>query len=152
MTLQPSAFIEGRNWVRIPRSERNGRPWKYRLITDWDAHSDTRLCHGHYYFYDADGICWGSVHPSSITVSSGYAWNGSSVSPDWPRGILQKSLPHDLLYQFSGCKNFPLTRNQVDRVFTALPGNRIAYVYYSCLIAGGWVRWGQHKPGDHILT
>ena len=150
MILQRPQFIEGIHWRKLTATERNGRPWKYRLLQNVAVEFDRSICFGHYNLYDGNGTCWGMVSPQKITIIAGYAWNGSSCSPDWR--VLLASLPHDLLYQFSGCASFPFSRTFCDDLFLALAQSPFSPLYRLGLLVGGWACWGKHEPGAHIIT
>jgi hypothetical protein len=144
-------FQEGIHYAKIPRSERNGRPWKYKLLDDITVRFDFPICFGNYYLHDGNGDHWGTISPRFIMVSKGYAWNGSSCSPDLS-GVLLSSVVHDLLYQFSGVETFPFSRNFADNLFFSLSTTPLAFAYRAGLFLGGWACWGQHEPGTHIVT
>lgn len=153
MKLLVPWFEEKVHWKRIPCSERNGRPWKYRLICDIHFRlvvGEKDLCSRRHYLFDGDGNHWGTITPSGFVVCRGYAWNGSSMSPDWK--ALLASLPHDLFYQFSGVPGFPLTRATCDRIFFDLAETPFRHLYWLGLAVGGWACWGQHEAGLHIIS
>lgn len=151
MMLPRPQFIEGTHWRKLTADERNGRPWKYKLIQDITVWFDRPICFGSYYLHDGNGDHWGTISPRFIMVSAGYAWNGSSCSPDL-RGVLLASVVHDLLYQFSGVPLFPFSRHFCDNLFFSLSSTPLAFAYRAGLFLGGWACWGQHEPGTHIIT
>jgi hypothetical protein len=144
-------FQEGIHWRKLTANERNGRPWKYKTIRSITVRFERRICFGRYCLYDGDGNLWGVIEPNSITVAAGYAWNGSSFSPDLP-GVLLASLVHDLLYQFSGCEGFPFSRMFCDDLFYALAESPFSPIYRLGLFIGGWACWGKIEPGAKIKT
>lgn len=144
-------FIEGIHWRKLTAMERNGRPWKYKLLQDITVRFERPICFGNYYLHDGNGDHWGTISPLFIMVSAGYAWNGSSCSPDLP-GVLLPSVVHDLLYQFSGVNHFPFSRTFADNLFFDLATTRLAFAYRLGLLVGGWACWGQHETGLHIVT
>jgi hypothetical protein len=150
MRLLRPAFQEGIHWRKLTSAERNGRPWKYKLLEDVTIRFEQPVCFGTYYLYDGDGTCWGVISPRSILICAPYAWNGSSCSPDWR--VLLASLPHDLFYQFSGVARFPLSRMFCDLLFFTLAQSPLAPLYIGGLVIGGWTCWGQHEPGARITS
>jgi len=151
MIAKIPAFRENAEWRKLTSDERNGRPWKYKLLQDVSVRFKDTICFGAYYLYDGNGNHWGTISPREISVSAGYAWNGSSCSPDLP-GVLLPSVVHDLLYQFSGVAAFPFSRHFADSLFYGLSASRLAFAYRLGLLVGGWSCWGQHEPGAHIVT
>ena len=150
MKLYRPTFIENIHWRKLTSQERNGRPWKYVLLKNFKVTFLAPLCRGVYYLFDGDGTCWGTITPQGITVHAGYAWNGSTASPDWK--VILASLVHDLLYQFSGVAAFPLTRCQCDNIFFSLAESPLRILYRVGLLVGGWWCWGNSPPGSHICT
>lgn len=151
MIIQRPDFIEGSHWRKLTSVERNGRPWKYLLRQDLTVYLDRPICFGNYQLYDGNGDHWGTLSPRFIMVRPGYAWNGSSFSPDLP-GVLLASLVHDLLYQFSGAECFPFSRTFCDNLFFSLCTTRLAFAYRLGLLVGGWACWGRKETGLHIVT
>lgn len=149
MNVIRPVFVEGIHWENIPADQRHGTPWKYRLLQSVRFQFNRPISFGVYYLLDGDGTHWGTIAPNSITVSGGYAWNGSTCSPD--HGVLAASLVHDLLYQFSGVPLFPFSRNFCDNLFYSLAETPLAFAYRAGLFLGGWTCWGQHAPGAHII-
>ncbi len=143
MKVSRPHFVEGVHWRRLPVSE---RPWKYKLLRDVSFHFPERITDGVHYFVDATRILRGIIEPFSITVKAGYVWNGCSCSPDWK---LLPSLPHDLIYQFSGTAGFPatITRKFADDMFYAISPDFLNIFYRAGLFAGSWAAWHQSAPG-----
>ncbi len=143
-------FHEGIHWRRLTDDERNGREWKYVTLRPITVNFGQLICFGHYQLI-ADGEKWGFITPHNIEVAAGYAWNGSSFSPDL-KGVMLASLVHDLLYQFSGVHHFPFTRQWCDNLFFDLSTTPLAWAYRAGLFLGSWSCWGQHAPGTAIVS
>jgi len=154
MKLKHPLFREGIEWCRLTDKERMGddgklKIWKYILLTD--VYFQVMLPIRSRYSFVSGGQVWGKVTNAGITVMKGYAWNGCSFSPDWE---LLASLPHDLLYQFSGCDNYPETvigRNFCDNLFYGLCVTKVGWAYRVGLGLGSWMCWDQIPANDdHI--
>jgi len=147
MRISKPAFREDVEWVKIPR---NGRPWKYRVKSALGVKVsfDSPVCRGTYYLMDGDDNCWGVITPRSIMACQGYAWNGSTCSPD--AGVLLASLIHDILYQFSGCYNFPFSRKFCDNLFYQLANSPLKPLYRLGLLVCGGAFWEKTESGSHI--
>lgn len=146
MNVQRPYFFEGVHWRRLLPSETAGKPWKYVLLRDMDFIFLPYAVGAEYIFRDRDGIQRGSLTPGILTVCKGYTWNGCSFSPDLE---LLASLPHDLLYQFSGVPGFPpaITRRWADRFFAALCTTALWWAYRLGLCLGSWTCWGRNPDG-----
>jgi len=146
VNVLPPRFIEGVHWRRLTSDERAGSPWKYVLLRDVTFDYSPPAVATTWLLKDRDGILRGLIEPRDITVCRGYAWNGCSFSPDLE---LLASLPHDLLYQFSGVPGFPatITRRWADRLFGALTTTGLGWAYRLGLLVGSWVCWGAPPDG-----
>lgn len=146
MKVLKPAFIEGIHWRRLTREERAGAPWKYILLVDMEFRLESPVCGTPRILMDFVGRVWGIIRPLSLIVKRGYSWNGCSWSPDWE---LLSSLPHDLLYQFSGCLDFPelITRRWADDLFYALCHTPVGFLYLAGLRTGSRWWWGR-RPID----
>lgn len=153
MKLTRPPFFRGEHYRRITKRKikRTGKSWKYNLLENATVKFEKQICFGTYYLHDGNDACWGCITPYSITVFSGYSWDGSSCSPDL-EGVMLASLIHDLLYQFSGVANFPLSRQFADSLFYALSTSPLAFLYRAGLFVGSWTCWGKKEPGAHIIS
>jgi len=125
------------------------KPWKYVLLED--IYFPFALPIRSKYDFVSGGQVRGKVTSLGIYVMAGYAWNGCSFSPDWE---LLASLPHDLLYQFSGCEGYPETvigRKFCDDLFYGLCITKSGWAYRTGLWLGSWMCWDQiPATDDHI--
>ena len=151
MKTLPQPFTEGIHWRKLTPEERGGSPWKYVLLRDVKLRFYGQVCFGNYYLHDGSSRHWGSLTPNFIMVCAGYAWNGSSFSPDLD-GVMLSSVVHDLLYQFSGVAGFPFSRSFCDDVFYAAATTRLALAYRLGLLVGGWACWGRKEDGLYIIS
>lgn len=169
MTLNRPLFREGTERRKLTADERQGREWKYLFLKDVTAFSDKKICKGKYHLIDQDGVERGRIYPYGITVRAGYAWNGSSDSPDLDAVILASGF-HDLLYQFSACVGFPqeITRKWADDMFYELcdpppevtknPATWVPWLlaksrnsaYRAGLWLGSWSAWRQSNFGCRV--
>lgn len=148
MTSKPSsvpAFTEGVHY------ERHGKGrWKWVLKKDLVVRFPIPITRRKTAFkcYGGDDRLWAVFGPSTIWLSGGYAWNGSSFSPDLP-GVLLSACVHDAAYQFCGCPEWPsyLTREWADDLFHNLATSRLAILYRFGLALGSWTCWGK-PPSD----
>lgn len=138
-------FVEGVHYERVGK----GR-WKWRLKTDIVVRFPIPITRGKTIFrcLDRNGKLWVVIGPNTIWIAAGYAWNGSSFSPDL-RGVLLASCVHDAVYQFCGCENWPyyLDRAWADDLFHNLSISRLAIFYRIGLAFGSWACWGR-SPSD----
>jgi len=147
-------FREGIEWRRLTKEERMGddgklKPWKYVLLED--IYFPMLLPLRCRYDFVSGGLVRGKAGALGLTVMAGYAWNGCSFSPDWE---LLASLPHDLLYQFSGCWEFPatvLSRKFCDDLFYGLCTTRVGWAYRSGLWLGSWACWDSMPAEDDYV-
>ena len=146
MTAYPPPFAAGVQWRRLGAAERRGTPWKYLLLRDVVFDFYPKITLARFVLRDVGGVERGTIAPLAVTVREGYAWNGCTASPDWE---LPASLPHDLLYQFSGVAGFPatVTRHWADNLFYALRTTPLGWAYRLGLFVGSWARWGQDPAG-----
>lgn len=148
----PRGFREGVHYRLLTAEERRGRKWKAEALADTFIPYKTPAKHT--YVFVQRGREWGRVTPQGILIRKGYQWNFCTCSPDWEKCA---SLPHDLLYQFSGTLWFPprITRKWADDMFEDLCVTRWRMWYRVGLMLGSWAAWGR-KPKDgeetRILT
>lgn len=146
--MKTPLFREGIEWRRLSKEERKGKPWKYVLLKD--VFIPCLIPIRSRYEFISGGQIRGIVNSLGITVCEGYAWNGCSFSPDWE---LLASLPHDLLYQFSGCQGYPTTvldRGFCDEMFFNLCVTRWGGLYFVGLSVGSWSCFGRTNKGDTV--
>lgn len=99
-------------------------------------------------------IVWGAVRPHSITVKAGYAWNGNTCWLDTPRTMLA-SLVHDLIYQFSGCADWPkhLDRKWADDLYYSLASGFFKYTNRLGLAMFSGMCWAREpEAGETVET
>lgn len=100
----------------------------------------------HPYKCTKNGKLWLRIDPGGLTISEGYAWNLNTAAPNkWGKFA---SLPHDALYQFSGCHFFPrhhITRSWCDDMYYHLCEPQMAWAYRAGLFLGSWACWAR-KP------
>lgn len=147
MKLKFPLFREGIEWERIPK--KHGKGWKYLLLVD--IFFPVKIPIRSRYDFVSGGVVRGVITEDGILLKAGYAWNGCSFSPDWE---LLASLPHDLLFQFSGCEGFPSTvldRKFCDNLFGSLCVTKAAKLYRAGLWLGSWTCYDSiPSEGDHI--
>lgn len=148
MTIHPAEippFVRDRDFRRG-----TGGRWKWVLTKDLSVRFVLPLTRRRECFHgiDGDGRLWLDIWPHSIRIPMGYAWNGSSCSPDIP-GVMLASCVHDALYQFSGCEDWPstITRQVADDIFYRLANTRLRLFYLMGLSAFSSFFWAR-KPGD----
>ena len=146
MKITAYDFVEGIHYRKLSDVERKASKWKYVLLRDvsvdvvsWPIRRET------FYLNNFSGKTWGIMAPTRCVVTKGYAWDGSSCSPD--RYALFESLWHDLFYQFSGLRAFPLTRYQCDLFFYSMRKNWIKAIYFLGVRLGGWAFYGRNPNG-----
>lgn len=149
-------FREGIEWRRLTAEERRGKKWKYILLKDVFVEMPTGV-RRHYDCMGGDGHVWMKILPKGIVVSRGYAWNGNTNAPDKLFGVwlLLGSLPHDALFQFSGCIGFPpeVSLHFANGLYQALSPGWIGWAYRAGLFLGSWVLWGQSPPdGETVIS
>jgi hypothetical protein len=127
-----------------------GRDWRFRLESDLALQVDTEWL-GVHRFADEKGITWLTLNGRTITIASGYAWDGSSPkrlvfgvwvgTPDF-ESTRMASLVHDALYQFLHVPCFPLRRQDCDRLFGRImrsQGFPLWWVYSGAVLVCGGV-------------
>ena len=145
----------------IPRFElgtdyvRGSGKWKWRLKNSVVLGFPVAITKNKAVFrcFDSTGKMWAVFGPRTIWVSEGYAWNGSSCSPDLP-GVLLASCVHDAIYQFSGCPEWPayLAREWADDLFHNLSTSRLRLFYRIGLALGSWSCWGRPPvSGERVV-
>lgn len=150
----PHDFMEGTHWRSLTAEERKGKKWKGRTLCDifipvtWPVRVERD------YKLMQNGREWGRITSKGTIIRAGYAWNFCSCSPDWEKPA---SLPHDLIYQFSGCPWFPswLTRAVADDLFAELCVTKSWFLYRAGLWLGSWTCWGKPpKDGEwvHVVS
>lgn len=141
----PPLFMEGVQYRRFG----TGR-WKWVLNDPVRLRFDGLVTKWREAFRGVDrgGREWLNIRRDTLTIPAGYAWNGSSWSPDLP-GVMLASCVHDALYQFSGCDDWPkyLDREWADSVFHNLATTRLRFLYSLGLALGSWACWAR-KPVD----
>jgi hypothetical protein len=148
-------FDQGTEYRCLSKDERGGRRWLYVTLVDIEVGFADKIVADRFHLLDRKDFEWGTITANHIRVRKGYAWNGSSCSPDFRANMLA-SLVHDLLYQFSGCPQFPatITRGWADSMFYAIcrkEGFALRSLYRLGLWLGGWSCWA--KPpvdGEHV--
>lgn len=151
MTVSCPAFSEGVSWRRLTAAERAGSDWKYKTQIKVAIYFAEPICARSYRLIDQDGNVRGAICPNAIIVFAGYAWNGSSCSPDLP-SVMLASLFHDLLFQFSGCNGFPLSLWFCNNLFLALCSSPLGIAYRIGLFAGSWAFWKRNADNLTIET
>lgn len=158
MKITHGAFLLGKEYRRRTPDEPRFDDWKYTVtagvVTIYFAKP---ICKTFLNLIDGDGNVWGCIRPHSISVYAPYSWDGSSKSPDYD-GVMLASLIHDVLYQWSGCEGFPLSRWTCDKIFYTLaqrPNLALFFVpacYWAGLIVGGRIvgGFGTKHPGLRI--
>lgn len=136
------AFVEG---VHYERHAPFGR-WKWVTKKPLEIRFVTPLLKAADSVAGEDRWCreWLRVEPLRIAIPAGYAWNGSSWSPDLS-GVMLASCVHDALYQFSGCSGWPsaLDRKWADDLFHQLSTSRLRWFYRVGIAACSWLCWGR---------
>lgn len=89
-------------------------------------------------FCDEFGNLWLEFRGHTMTVKKGYAWDGSSMSPDFP-AVIAPSCVHDCLLQFRRVSCFPLSKCHCDDIFRDLMPSRflLRWVYWGAVRAFG---------------
>jgi hypothetical protein len=156
MKVATPQFRQGYEWRKLSKAERKGKPWKYILLKDMFLEVETGVTR-HYDCTGADGHVWAMILPHGIWLSKGYAWNGNTGSPDKLLGVwlLLGAVFHDLLFQFSGCSQFPaeITLGWSNRLYFALSPRWIGWAYYAGLTVGSWALWGKPpKDGEYVTS
>lgn len=154
VTIPP--FREGIEWRKLTDAEMVHGPWKYTLLKDLFIGVETDLKR-HYDCMGADGRVWAMILPHGINISRGYSWNGNTASPDKLFGnwLLLESVPHDALFQFSGCTLFPpaVTLGFANRLYLALAPRFSGWAYFTGLTIGSWLLWGKPpKCGEYVTS
>jgi hypothetical protein len=149
-------FRENIEWRRLTRGERKGKPWKYILLKDIFIECKTGVTR-HYDCVGKDGYVYGSILPHGVLISRLYAWNGNTGAPDSIFGLLLllASLPHDLLFQFSGCSGFPseITLSWTNALYFALSPKLTGWAYWSGLFMFSWILWAVlPKDGEYVTN
>lgn len=138
-------FVHGVHY----RRSGSGR-WKWVLLKPLTVPFGNPITRNHEWFegIDGNGKTWLEIDRYSITIPAGYAWNGSSCSPDL-RGVMLASCVHDALYQFSGCDGWPeyLSNEWADDLFYRLATTRLRLFYAAGLALFSSLFWAR-RPGD----
>lgn len=143
-------FAQGTHWRKLAFWESLGSEWSYKTLTPVTVRFLDAICEKEYSLYSKEGCLWGHITPHAIRVMPGYWWGGSSCAPD--AGTMLASLVHDLLYQFSGVPEFPLTRKFADNLFFSLAKTPLRALYRLGLFVGSWAYWNQNPEGFYIKT
>ena len=153
MKATAPVFREGIEWRKLSKAERAGKPWKYTLLKDIFIEVETGV-DSHYDCMGADGRVWMMILPHGILIRTAYSWNGNTASPDklFGQWLILGSLPHDPLFQFSGCEGFPLSLSFANRLYLALSPRWIGWAYYSGLNVGSWMLWGKPPKDEEYVT
>lgn len=144
------AFSEGVHYRRTGTGD-----WKWTTLMETIIRFGRPLVNRpvRYSCRDRRGAEWLAITAESIRIAPGYAWNGSSFSPDLG-GVMLASCVHDAIYQFSGCPGWPvaLDRAWADDLFFDLATTRRRWGYRLGLAIGGWACWGrQPRDGEQII-
>jgi hypothetical protein len=112
--------------------------YKYVLEQDYTYQSDII---GKRFTGVDGGRIWLEIYENgTIVVSKGYAWDGTTLSPDF-KSTYYASLLHDALYQFLNRGN-PLSRKEIDCIFRDImkrDGFKLAGLYYGAVRAFGGI-------------
>ena len=147
---RPSDFIEGVHWRWLTKDERKGTKWKATLLVDVLILRETGLKHD--YMCWQGGQVWMILKPEGVLMKRGYSWNFNTSAPDlWGK---LASLPHDGLFQFSGCFYFPraiIDRMWANNFYYSLCEKSVAWAYRFGLALGSWWCWGnQPLHGEFV--
>lgn len=156
MKVTRPQFREGMEWRKLTKAERSGKPWKYILLKDLFIEVETGVKR-HYDCSGRDGHVWMMILPHGILISAGYAWNGNTASPDklFGQWLLLESVPHDALFQFSGCSGFPphITLSFANGLYYELAPPATGWAYFAGLTIGSWALWGKPpKDGEYVTS
>jgi len=95
----------------------------------------------------SNGLVIASIDANTLTIKSGFAWNGMTMWPDSPMNILPSAV-HDLGYQVGHHKQNPMQRQEWDQLLRALMarnGDRCAGVCYAAVRSAGWAFYSEAK-------
>lgn len=114
---------------------------KYKYILERDYTYSTGIKGKHFTGRDLLGKIWVIIDKNGdIVVKAGYAWDGTTLSPDFPE-TYYPSLIHDALYQFLR-KGMTFTRKEIDDLFLKMMQEnnfKFAKVYYKAVRMFGGV-------------
>lgn len=127
MKIIAPALVEGRDFRRLSVAEGKGTYRFKTLVPLVYKFSDIVISPPSRRVFLANDFVWARLSPKSLTITSGYAWNGSSPkkgirvlgndvwlgTPDFPE-TLPASLVHDLMFQFSSLMEMPFTLAQAN--------------------------------------
>lgn len=130
------------------------KKYRYVLLKDLSI-SFQGMDMGRHLFADQNGRAWLEIDKDTWTIKSGYAWDGASMAPDFPRCLLG-TLIHDVGYQFLKVPCFPLTRIEVDRLFDAVMVFKkfaLSWIYSRAVMVFGGLhsKFGGKKPHASCL-
>lgn len=140
---------EGVAWRMLTSSECGSSDWKAK--TRYDIFIPKNIPITHAYDFNVGDTNWGRVQPDGILIRAGYWWNLNTSAPDrWGKFA---SLPHDLIFQFSGCFYFPfcITRAWTNNLYYDLCEKPMALLYRAGLAVGSWYLWKpKPKAGEWV--
>lgn len=114
---------------------------KYKYTLEKDYTYSTGIKNKPFVGKDENGVIWVIIKPNGeVSVKANYAWDGTTLSPDFPE-TYYPSLVHDALYQFLE-KGMTLTRKEIDDLFLKMMQEnnfKFAKVYYRAVRLFGGV-------------
>ena len=158
MRITAPTLVEGRDFRRLSVEEGKGAYRFKTLVPITYKFSEAVLIPPTRRAFIANDVEWARLSPKSLTITEGYAWNGSSPkkgirvfgkdvwigTPDFP-ATLPASLVHDVMFQFSALSAMPFTLVQANDFYRQICdqfGFRLTGAYYGALRDFSAPYWG----------
>lgn len=147
-------FSEGMQYRQLHPTKEGARRWRFittrPICVEIPGITEHAIC-----YHDRRGKTWARHDRWGLHIQEGYAWNGCTPKRwVWPFGWMGTpdfestrlaSLCHDVAYQFSATRHFPLNRSDVDATFyhmIAMKGDeQLASIYHAAVR-----KFGSWKP------